>query len=272
MGRKNRTGIVGVTITIIILILIVIFSNTRKQEFSYVEGFFGKLVMPVQNGLTYLKNKLKKNTTFFSDIEMLKAENEELKKQNSDIEQKLRELEILKTENNTLKEYLNLTEKYAEYKTIPANVINTDINNFSNIIVINIGKSSGIKENMTVIADKGLVGYVISVTERTAKVRTIIDSSSSVSATISTTRDGIILKGDISLKNTLKGMYIPTETLVVIGDTAETSGMGGIYKKGIHIGKIIEVVNTKNITDRYVKVEPSVDFSKLETVLVVIDE
>ena len=49
----------------------------------------------------------------------------------------------------------------------------------------------------------------------------------------------------------------------------ETSGLGGIYPKGIHIGTISQIVNTKNITDRYAMINPAVDFSKLETVLVI---
>ena len=64
-------------------------------------------------------------------------------------------------------------------------------------------------------------------------------------------------------------MLIPTDADLVIGDTIETSGMGGIYPKGILIGKIKEIINTKNITERYAIVETSVDFSKLETVLVI---
>ena len=64
-------------------------------------------------------------------------------------------------------------------------------------------------------------------------------------------------------------MYIPTDADLVIGDTIETSGMGGIYPKGILIGKITEIIETKNITERYAIVETSVDFSKLETILVI---
>ena len=64
-------------------------------------------------------------------------------------------------------------------------------------------------------------------------------------------------------------MYIPTDADLVIGDLVETSGLGGIYPKGIPIGKITEIKNTKNITERYAIVETSVDFSKLETVLVI---
>ena len=225
--------------------------------------------MPIQNGLTYLKNKISGNNTFFTDINNLKVENEELKQENSKLEQSLRELEIIKAENSTLKEFVNLTDKYTTYNTVPAYVINRDISNYSNTVVINVGAKEGIKTNMTVIADNGLVGHVISVTETTSKVQTINDPASTVSATISTTRDSILCKGVLEDKKMLKATYIPTEATLVQGDNVETSGMGGIYPKGIHIGTIKDVVNTRNITDRYANIETAVDFSKIETVLVI---
>lgn len=64
-------------------------------------------------------------------------------------------------------------------------------------------------------------------------------------------------------------MYIPTEADLVIGDNIETSGIGGIYPKGILVGRISEIIEAKNITERYAIVETAVDFSKLETVLVI---
>ena len=268
MHKNKRSGLFGIIITIVILVLIVIFSN-REANTSFFENIANKLVMPMQNGLTYLKNKVSGNSTFFTDINNLKNENQELKEENSRLEQSLRELENIKTENETLKEYLGLTEKYGEYKTVPAYIINKDISNYSKTIVINIGKNDGIEEKMTVIADEGLVGHVISVTDNTAKVRTIIDTSSSISCLMSTNKDSIVCKGTLDSNSELKAMYIPTNANLVQGDSVETSGLGGIYPKGIHVGTIKKIVNTKNITDRYALVETAVDFSKLNTVLVI---
>lgn len=78
MYRNKKGGIIGVIVTIIILILIVIFSNGENNS-SFFENAASNLVMPIQNGLTYLKNKLSGNNTFFTDINNLKQENEELK-------------------------------------------------------------------------------------------------------------------------------------------------------------------------------------------------
>lgn len=269
MYKKKKTGIIGIIITIIILIFLVVITNTDIAKMSYVENIVSTLVMPIQNGLTYLKGKLTGNDSFFQDINNLKEENENLKKKNSELEQSLREYEIVKSENDTLKEYMNLKDKYKDYTTMPAYVINKDISNYSNTVVINVGEKDGIKENMTVIADEGLVGHVISVTDHTAKVQTIIDTATAVTSTISTTKDTIIVQGTLENSGELKATYIPTDATVLQGDNVETSGLGGIYPKGIHIGTIKEVYNTKNPTDRYATVETAVGFSKLATVLVI---
>lgn len=268
MYRNHKTGIIGIIITVIVLILIVAFSNGENNA-SFFENVASKLVMPVQNGLTYLKNKISGNSTFFTDINKLKEENEELQAKNSELEQSLRELENIKTENEMLKGYMNLTEKYGEYKTIPAYVINKDISNYSKTIIINVGKNDGIQENMTVIADEGLVGYIVSVTDTTAKVQTIIDTASSVSATMSSTDESIVCKGTLDSTKELKAMYIPTDYNIIQGDSIETSGLGGIYPKGIHIGTVKQVEATKNVTDRYAVIETAVNFDKLSTVLVI---
>lgn len=269
MRKSKKTGIAGIIITIVILIVIVIISNIKIDNVAFIESSAGIFVMPIQNGLTYLKNWMSGNNTFFTNINNLQEENEELKKKNSELEKSLRELEIVKSENSTLKEYVNLKDKYTEYETIPAYVINKDISNYNDTIVINVGKDDGIEVNMPVIADQGLVGHVISVTSKTAKVQTIVDTASTISCTLTTSRDNVIARGTLEEKSTLKATYIPTSATVLEGDTIETSGLGGIYPKGIHIGTIKRVITGKNITDRYAMIETAVDFAKIDTVLVI---
>lgn len=269
MYNKKKKGIVGVIVTIIILVIIVIISNIKVNNLSYMEGIFNFFVMPIQNGLTYLKNGIAKNNGFFTDINNLKEENKTLKEENSKLEQALREFEIVKSENATLREYVNLKDKYTEYTTVPAYVIDKDTSNYNKTIIINIGKNDGIEVNMPVISNKGLVGHVISVTSSTAKVQTIVDTSSSTSCTLSSSRDTILARGTLENETLLKATYIPAEATVMQGETIETSGLGGIYPKGILVGTIDKVVTTKNITDRYATINTAVDFSKIETVLVI---
>ena len=135
--------------------------------------------------------------------------------------------------------------------------------------IINIGKKDGVEENMTVIADEGLVGHVVSVTDNTSKVMTIIDTSSAISCLMNANRDSLICKGTLQSNSEIRAMYISTNATIIQGDSIETSGLGGIYPKGIHVGTIKRIVDTKNIIDRYAIVETAVDFNKLNTVLVI---
>ena len=187
------------------------------------------VVTPIQRVFADLKNKIQGNSQYFTDIESLQNENEELKKRNSELETELRELESIKADNVILQEYMNLTQKYADYNTIPAYVINKDVSNYSSDLIINVGKNDGVEVNMTVIADKGLVGHVISVTDNTAKVQVIVDAASTVSCNISTTEESIICKGTIDQNQILRASYIPTGAELIQGDSVYTSGIGGIY-------------------------------------------
>ena len=272
MERDNKGGIIGIIITIIILIVLVVFTNTNSKETNVVENIANTLIAPIENGLTYLKNKLNNNDKFFENVNELKQENEKLKQSNSELEQKLREFEVLKNENDQLKQELNLSEKYGQFNTVPGTIISRDISNYSKTIVINVGSDNGIKEKMTVIADEGLVGYVVSVTSNTSKIQTIVDSASATSCLTSTTRESMISKGTIENTSSLRGTYINAGANIIQGDSVETSGLGGIYIKGIHVGKIKRVGEGTNKTDTYAIIETAVNFDKLESVLVITNQ
>lgn len=269
MNRNKQTEILGGIVTVIILLLLIFLSNVEVNKLSYLESVASSIINPVQRVFVDLRNKLQGNSAYFSNMETIMQENEDLKLRNSELETELRELEMIKAENTKLQEYMNLTDKYSSYSTIPAYVINRDVSNYSSTLVLNVGTNDGIKEKMTVIADKGLVGYVISVSENTCKVQVIIDSASTVSCTISTTDESIICKGTLENDQVLRASYIPTGAELIQGDNVYTSGVGGIYPKGIIIGTIREIITTSNITDRYAIVEPAVDFSKIDTVLII---
>ena len=272
MEKDKKGGIIGIIITVIILIVLVVFSNTNSENISIIENITSTIVMPIENGLTYLKNKINNNNKFFENINELKSENEALKQANSELEQQLREYEIIKNENEQLKQELNLAEKYGQYTTVPGTIISRDISNYSKTLVINIGSDNGVQEKMTVIADEGLVGYIVSTTNKTAKIQTIVDSASATSCVASTTRDTMICKGTIENKSILSASNIETNARIIQGDSVETSGLGGIYIKGIHVGKIKKVNEGSNKTDSYATIETAVDFEKLETVLVITNQ
>ena len=148
MQKNKKTGKLGIIITIALLTILVIITNVDTAKFSYIEGLANKLVMPVQNGLTYLKNKINGNSTFFEDINNLKEENEKLKEQINELNNNLSELGVIKAENKTLREYANLADEYTEYSTVPAYIIDRDLSNLSSTIIINAGTRDGVQKNM----------------------------------------------------------------------------------------------------------------------------
>lgn len=195
MHKNKKIGIIGVIITIIVLIMLVILTNIDIKNFSSIENVFGKIFMPIQNGIVHLKNKMFSKKIDYEDINVLKEENRKLLEENNKLKEELRDLEIIKAENSTLRAYNNMSQQYKQYNTIPAYIINRDISNLSSTMVINVGSDDGVSSNMPVITSEGLVGYTISVTNKTAKVNPIIDNSSSTSAQISTSKESVVAKG-----------------------------------------------------------------------------
>lgn len=269
MYKNKKNGLVGIIVIIGILTILVITTSGNINKFSGFENICNKIVTPIQNGLVYLKNKISNNNIFFENIDSLKSENESLRKQNEELQMQLNELQLIKSENNILREYANLAEGYSDYTIVGAYIINKNTSNLSDVFVINAGKNQGIEANMAVVGKDGLVGYILSATSNTAKVQPIIDTASSVSGLTTSTRINVIVSGQVDSDKELKVNTLQAEDEILIGDTIETSGLGGIYPKGILIGTVKEIIETKNVTEKYAILETKVDFISLEYVLVI---
>ena len=267
--KKNKTGAIGVIVTLVILVIVVVLSNLPADKSYFFSNGLNKFFVPIQNALIFIGDKITGKDAELSDIDSLKEENQKLKDENTKLQEQVRELEVVSQENNTLKEYMGLKERYPNYETIPAKVLEKSFSNYEKILLINAGTNEGVNINMAVISTQGLVGHVISVTENSAKVQTIVDTASTVSSKLSSSDDAILLKGTLNNTNSVKATSIPVNTTILQGDSIVTSGMGGIYPKGILVGTVTEIVNTKNDMDRYANVETAVDFNSTDSVLVI---
>ena len=269
MYKDGKNGKIGFFITILILILLVIFTNLDQNIMGKITSPFVKITRSAQNGFVNLGNKINGNDDYFSSLESVKKQYEDLKQENERLEAENQKLVALEAENTTLKEQLKLTENYKDYETIPGYVIQKDFSNYSKVIVINLGSEDGIKVGMTVVAEKGLVGHVVSVESNSSKVQTIIDTASVASGFISNSSKSLVARGLLDSNKRVKGTYIDNDVVLNEGDNIITSGLGGIYPKNINIGKIGEIVNTQNKTNRYVYIDVAVDFDNLSDVVVI---
>lgn len=269
MYKDGKNGKMGFVITSLVLIFLVIFTNLDQNIIGRLTSPFVKISRSAQNGFTNFSNRLKGNEEYFSSLDSVKKQYEDLKKENERLTSDNQKLIALEAENKTLKEQLKLAGSYKDYEVIPGYVIQRDFSNYSKILVINLGSEDGVEIGMTVVAEKGLVGHVVSVESKSAKVQTIVDTASVVSGFISNSEKSLVARGQLDSNTKIKGNYIDNDVVINEGDSIITSGLGGIYPKNINIGKVGEIVNTQNKTNRYVYIDVAVDFDNLSNIIVI---
>lgn len=225
---------------------------------------------PIQGVLTGALNKVSNSFQFVGHMYQIDAENKKLKMEIEKLKTENRELNKFKNDNVEFKKVLNFKDKLKNYKFQGANIIAKDVGNWFSVFTIDLGSKDNLKIDDPVISSNGLVGRILSVGLNSSKVLCIIDTDSSVAALITKTRDDVIIKGDLSLKANgyCRMELIPQDADIKYGDTIETSGLGGIFPKGIKIGEIFEMRSTDNGMSRYAIIKTGVDFRRLENVVV----
>jgi len=265
---KNKIFIL-ISITIILLIVMGL-SSVQNGKINYVGDIFSTILSPFQRFINYSDKKINDFFAHFEDIDKLRKENEVLKQKVHELVYENEKLIDLKIKNEELRRALDIKDQYSTMDMVGANIIAKDMGNWFDIFTIDRGTKDGIEIDYPVVTSNGLVGRVMQTDLFTSKVISIIDEDSSISARLSKTSDLVVVKGDRKLKD--QGLcimnYIPADADVSAGDRVETSGVGGIYPKGILIGTVKEVRQRTNELDRYAIIEPVVDFKRLEEVFI----
>lgn len=265
---SKRVLVIAVTA---ILILTISLTVEPKENPNVFEKCINTVFLPIQNVVKWPFDRICGAVSFFVEMKNLGEENESLSKENIELKEQVRKLEVAGMENESLRDMLNLTKKYETSNAIVAEVISADTSMWFDVFTINKGKNDGIKNNMTVLTPAGLVGKVTQVFDNSSQVTSILDVNNAVSARLTKTGDLITTKGDMNLvdKGLLKLKYVTSNVNLAEGDVVETSGMGGIYPRGIFIGTISKVEQDINLMKTYAVLEPGVDFNKLSEVLVI---
>lgn len=208
------------------------------------------------------------------ELGKLKKEYAELTKKMENYEQMRRSNAEIRKENERLLEQLNFTTSLEE-KNYPAQIISRDTDNLYAFFTINKGSSSGIKKNMPVIAyqngNSGLVGKIVQVGAFTSVVMPIYNLNCTVSARIQNSRDLGLVTGNGNDELPLSMKYIKKRVLEDLhyGDIVVTSGENSNYMRDLPIGSIskISIIDYDSSLD--IELTPIIDFSRLETVVVV---
>ena len=237
-----------------------------KMYLNWLESIVLKVFSPINRGISLATDNMRNYIRAIAEFKRVEEENKKLKEK---IEATLQENAILKEKliaYNRLKELLELKESFS-YEMIPSLVISREPGNWFNSVIIDRGRVDGVKENMAVATYYGLVGRIVSVDSRTAKVLLILDQRSAVGGMIQRSRDIGVVKGSES--NYCYMEYLSHDADIKINDIIITSGLGSIFPKGIKIGRVVGVKKEKHALFQDVLIRPEVDFTKLEEVFVV---
>lgn len=268
---KNKLAVAIVVLSVTFLILIT--QGFKRNKLPFLENGIGVTFNPVQGTIYKFNNGVKNFVGFVFNFSNIKSENEQLKKKNSELENKLVEYNSLKSDNDNLRKMLNFKNQRSEYDYLGCDIIGKSGDGVLDQFVINKGSKNGIEKQMIVVASEGLVGQITNVGSNWAIVQTLSNENIAVSATIeSTDENSGVVKGYKDSDNKLLAQlcYLPESSSVKKGDVILTSGLGGFYPKDIRIGSVIDVQEDQGKVMKTAIVQPYVDFNKINDVFVVI--
>ena len=259
---------IGLTIVCVILCVV---SFKYADRFSSVKTTLGSCVSPMQNGINSVGRFISGKTELLQSKQKLLEENKELKDK---VDSLSYQNKILAGENVELESYRTLfalDKKYPDYPKVAARVISRDGNNWYNVFTINKGSKDGIQVDYNVIAGNGLVGIVSEVGPNYAKVRSIIDDKSNVSAMFMDTNENCMVKGN--LETVYKG-YIDVEMIsstskVKNGAEVVTSQISSKFLPGLLIGYVSDIHEETSSLTKTAHLTPVVSFDNLDIVLVI---
>ena len=261
-----------ITMMTILCIGLIVLSLSSRFSFAPVRNTLGYVVVPFQNGINQVGTWLNDQKNGFQNMKSLAEENEKLKEQVDELKAKNSNLVQDQEEAERLRALYNLDQEYSEYEKIGAQVIGKDTGNWYSTFTINRGSADGVEKDMNVIADGGLVGIVTGTGTHWASVRSIIDDSSNVSASVTSISQNCMVTGDLEMMDDGKIRFIQLtdkDNQAQEGDKVVTSSVSNKFLKGILIGYIGDIQNDSNNLTKNGTIIPAVDFSDLQEVLVI---
>jgi rod shape-determining protein MreC len=241
-------------------------TNRTPREYRIYDRIALFVTTPFQVAIHWTLDSVVNVFEDYVELWKVREENEVLVTDSRKLVNTIINLRELEQENIRLRNLLQFKETY-RIQTVVARMIARDVSSEFRSIRINRGKSSGIEPNMAVINSEGVVGRVLRTTDSTADVVTILDPLSAIDVYIMRSRARGIVEGLTDALCQLKFALRVDD--IQPGDLLLSSGLGGNFPKGIPVGSVIKVVRKSFGITQKVEVKPSVDFSKLEEVLVV---
>ncbi|EPZ39693.1 rod shape-determining protein MreC [Anoxybacillus ayderensis] len=259
-------------VSIMILVALIGFSVKERNELTWMEKFVKDTVVFMQS---IVHKPAQLVAGFFENVNDLRHTYEENKRLKEHLEQYVllqSEVESLKKENERLRELLDKKESLRDFVAIQATVIGRNPDRWEETLIVNKGSQHGVKKNMAVITPQGLIGKVRSVSPFSATVQLLSakDRQNRISAFIQADENVFgLIEGYDEEREALLLKRIPYDAKIKKGQRVFTSGLGGIFPKGLFIGEVEEVVADEYGLTQIAYIKPAANFYDIDDVIIV---
>lgn len=229
------------------------------------------VLTPLRTGASKLTEKTRQLYGYVFNYETILAENEELKGKLAELQEEARKADSVSRENDRLRALLELKDTNEDYELVDGYIISRSSGDWSNTFTINRGSNAGIQAGMCAITESGeLVGLVSEVGTNYAVVKSVLDSSLEISATIASSGYNGMVQGAYSsgLSGLLRMDYLPSSAVIRNHDQIVTSG-STVYPRNLILGYVVDAGFNDTGVAKYAILEPAVNLGSLEQVFIV---
>ncbi|MBQ5778199.1 MAG: rod shape-determining protein MreC [Oscillospiraceae bacterium] len=270
-GIFSKKTVVTILIAVFIALLLAILSAVSGGRISPIGSIVNIVAKPLQSMTTSVSEYFENRADRALRYDALEKENNELREEIFALREEIRNRDAMEKENVQLRAALGMSERDSSFVFEAAEVVARNSDNWTRSFTINKGSAAGIAPDNCVITSEGMVGFVSEVGNTWATVTAITDTTMEAAAIASRTRDVASAEGDFELMSDGKFRlsYLSRDTQILEGDVIETSGVGGLFPKGIVLGIVSEVKNESHGISKYAICAPAVDLERVNHVLVI---
>ncbi len=229
------------------------------------------VLTPIRTAASKLTDQAERIYSYMFRYEALSAENDALKAQIAQMEDATRQADSLARENDRLKKLLNFSQSHEDFSYLPAYIISWSSNDWTNTLTVNRGTNDGINAGMCAITETGnMVGLVTEAGPNYAVIKTVLDSTLEVNATVSSSGYNGIVQGNYvaGRRDLLRMDYLPTSSVIRNRDQVVTTG-STTYPRGLVIGYVVDADFDDSGVAKFALLEPAADIVTLEQVFIV---
>ncbi len=266
---KSRFFIV--TLAVALLLSIVPGVLCAMGQGSYVRSAIVTAGTPFRWAFTKIGEGLSGFSVYFKTIDALREENEALRRELDEYKNLVYDAELIEEENDFLSDYLGLKEEHLDFSLEDAAVIGRESTNYRTLLTISKGTLHGIGVNMPIITDRGLVGYITEVGATWSKAVVLTETATAVGGYIERSGALGVVEGTYELRTEglCRMVYIEAESDIRIGDKVITSGIGGIYPRGLLVGRVSAIEVDEASRTLTAIIEPAADLASISKVMIV---